>query len=191
MSTVKSKKLQVGTDATSSNNFTIAQPSSPNGTLEIGQGNADSYTKVGEFNANGYKPAQPVAFRAYSTTSQTGVSGGVSTKILFDTEEFDTGNNYASSKFTAPVNGYYHFTSATHMQGPNGAYDIQLWINGVRKVYFAVSYSNGTNVSPALSEMVYLNASDYVEIYGRSATATTFYGGASLTFFSGILISQA
>ena len=47
MSTVKSKKLQVGTDATATNNFTIYQPSTPDGTLRIGVGNADSPTEVG------------------------------------------------------------------------------------------------------------------------------------------------
>ena len=53
MSTVKSKKLQVGTDATSSNNFTIYQPAVPDGTLRIGVGNADSPTEVGRFDSNG------------------------------------------------------------------------------------------------------------------------------------------
>ena len=51
MSTVKSKKLQVGTDATSSNNFTIYQPSTPDGTLRIGVGNADSPTEVARFDS--------------------------------------------------------------------------------------------------------------------------------------------
>ena len=53
MSTVKSKKLQVGTDATSSNNFTIYQPATPDGTLRIGVGNADSPTEVARFDATG------------------------------------------------------------------------------------------------------------------------------------------
>lgn len=53
MSTVKSKKLQVGTDATASNNFTIYQPDTPDGTLRIGVGNADSPTEVAGFNATG------------------------------------------------------------------------------------------------------------------------------------------
>jgi len=53
MSTVKSKKLQVGTDASASNNFTIYQPASPDGTLRIGVGNADSPTEVGRFDSNG------------------------------------------------------------------------------------------------------------------------------------------
>tara|TARA_R110000868_G_scaffold410934_1_gene700984 strand:- start:45 stop:779 length:735 start_codon:yes stop_codon:yes gene_type:complete len=53
MSTVKSKNLQVGTDATASNNFTIYQPSTPDGTLRIGVGNADSPTEVAQFNSIG------------------------------------------------------------------------------------------------------------------------------------------
>jgi len=53
MSTVKSKKLQVGTDATASNNFTIYQPATPDGTLRIGVGNADSPTEVAQFNSTG------------------------------------------------------------------------------------------------------------------------------------------
>ena len=57
MSTVKSKKLQVGTDATASNNFTIYQPASPDGTLRIGVGNADSPTEVGRFDSNGIRMA--------------------------------------------------------------------------------------------------------------------------------------
>ena len=53
MSTVKSKKLQVGTDATSSNNFTIYQPATPDGTLRIGVGNADSPTEVMKLDGDG------------------------------------------------------------------------------------------------------------------------------------------
>ena len=53
MSTVKSKKLQVGTDASASNNFTIYQPATPDGTLRIGVGNADSPTEVARFTSSG------------------------------------------------------------------------------------------------------------------------------------------
>jgi hypothetical protein len=53
MSTVKSKKLQVGTDATSSNNFTIYQPATPDGTLRIGVGNADNPTEIAQFTSSG------------------------------------------------------------------------------------------------------------------------------------------
>ena len=57
MSTVKTKKIQLGTDATASNNFTLYQPATPDGTLRVGVGNADSPTEVGRFNSSGYVPA--------------------------------------------------------------------------------------------------------------------------------------
>jgi hypothetical protein len=78
MSTVKSKKLQVGTDATSTNNFTIYQPSTPDGTLRIGQGDADSPTEVARITSTGISSsgniiqvAQSTKTNTFSTTSQT------------------------------------------------------------------------------------------------------------------------
>ena len=53
MSTVKSKQYQIGTDASASNNFTIYQPSTPDGTLRIGQGTADNPTEVVKVDGSG------------------------------------------------------------------------------------------------------------------------------------------
>ena len=53
MSTVKSKNLQIGTDGTASNNFTIYQPGTPDGTLRVGNGNAGSATDVVTVNSSG------------------------------------------------------------------------------------------------------------------------------------------
>jgi hypothetical protein len=53
MSTVKSKKLQLGTDARATNNFTIYQPATPDGTLRVGQGNADNPTEVAKITSAG------------------------------------------------------------------------------------------------------------------------------------------
>ena len=53
MSTVKSKKIQLGTDARATNNFTIYQPATPDGTLRVGQGNADNPTEVAKITSAG------------------------------------------------------------------------------------------------------------------------------------------
>lgn len=53
MSTVKTKKVQLGTDATASNNFTIYQPATPDGTVRIGNGNADAVTDAVTINSSG------------------------------------------------------------------------------------------------------------------------------------------
>ena len=110
MSTVKSKKLQVGTDASASNNFTIYQPATPDGTLRIGVGNADNPTEVGQFNANGYKPAEPVVIMGYSTTNQT-IANGTVTKLQYNAIGYETtsSSNYNTStyEYTIPYNGIY------------------------------------------------------------------------------------
>lgn len=48
MSTIKSKFYQIGYDSTASNNFTMYQPATPDGTLRLGQGNAGSATDIVE-----------------------------------------------------------------------------------------------------------------------------------------------
>ena len=74
MSTIKSKKLQVGTDATSSNNFTIYQPASPDGTLRIGVGNADSPTEIAQFTSSGLNAsALTGTLPALDASSLTGI----------------------------------------------------------------------------------------------------------------------
>jgi hypothetical protein len=50
-----------------------------------------------------------VAFRAFQSTAQA-VAAVTFTKVLFQSEDFDAGNNFASSTFTAPSAGIYLFT---------------------------------------------------------------------------------
>lgn len=50
------------------------------------------------------------AFSAYAG-SVTSMSNNAYTKILFDTEEYDTNNNFASSRFTPTVAGYYQLST--------------------------------------------------------------------------------
>jgi hypothetical protein len=53
MSTVVSKNVQIGADGTASNNFTAYQPSTPDGTLRIGNGNSGSVTDAIVLNSSG------------------------------------------------------------------------------------------------------------------------------------------
>ena len=111
MSTVKSKNLQVGTDATASNNFTIYQPSTPDGTLRIGVGNADSPTEVARVNsdgladANGQKLSNTPIVVAKKTSSQV-PSNATWTKIELNTTDIDTDSAFDTStnyRFTVPT----------------------------------------------------------------------------------------
>lgn len=107
MSTVKSKKLQVGVDSTESNNFTIYQPSTPDGTLRIGVGNADSPTEVAQFTSSGITMAAGKTIPASALTGTlpaldgsalTGVASvgvGQTWQILTSSRALDT--NYTNS----------------------------------------------------------------------------------------------
>ena len=53
------------------------------------------------------KPKQP-AFQAHSGADQNNIAINTNTAIVFGTERFDVGANYASNTFTAPVTGKYY-----------------------------------------------------------------------------------
>ena len=173
--------------------MTIAiKPTATTATIEHNDSTILTVDSSGNITPSNQMYPKVPAFRVLKlTTDQTGVSANTNTKITFNTEDYDTGGDLdlTNNKFVAPIDGYYHFTASTHMQGPNGQYQLQLWRNGSLKAYGSIAYSSGTNVSPNLSHVVYLDADDYVEVYGRSSTATTFYSGSALTWWTGHLVS--
>jgi hypothetical protein len=131
------------------------------------------------------------AFSAYAGTGTT-VATSTFTKVLFDTEEFDTNNNYASSRFTPTVAGYYQisagFNSTSGTTGTNnviGIYKNGTWnkigSTAVGSTYFTIS------------NLVYLNGStDYVEIYLFQNSGTNFVTGTNITSnFAGVMVRSA
>ena len=195
MSTVKSKKLQVGTDATATNNFTIYQPATPDGTLRIGVGNADSPTEVGRFNANGYVATNAPTFRAYLSSDQS-ISNNVWTKVQLNVEDFDTNSNYdnvTNYRFTPTVAGYYQINFRTRFNGTSMTTQLSaLWKNGSINSYgntgrFATSGDIGVNGA----DIVYMNGTtDYLEVYGylTASSGHIFQAASYNTFFSATLV---
>ena len=190
MSTVKSKKLQVGTDATATNNFTIYQPATPDGTLRVGVGNSDSPTEVGRFTSAGYKPATAPMFRAYQSAAQT-ITANTWTKITYNTETFDLTSNFDTTnyRFQPSVAGYYMIGGGFYITSAIRA--IRIYKNGGGN-----SYINELNSSSGWGcygyDILYLNGStDYVELYGYIGTTANTSAASSITYFSAHLIQQA
>jgi hypothetical protein len=134
------------------------------------------------------------AFSAYLSSNQS-VTGGVYTKITLDTEEFDTNNNFASSRFTPTVAGYYQINGCI-APGTSSitACVAKIYKNG--SSYKAGSAVGGTSLTffgGSVSAVVYLNGStDYVELYGYvTATTPIFYSGIDTTYFNGCLLRGA
>ena len=82
--------------------------------LTVGKGTALGTTTSMTFDENGQilKPLQ-CYFNVRKSTDQSNISaGGSDIDVAFGTEVFDTGDNFASDTFTAPVTGkYFLYTS--------------------------------------------------------------------------------
>jgi hypothetical protein len=132
------------------------------------------------------------AFYAYQNSAQS-IPNVTWTKVLFQVEEFDTNSNFASSRFTPTVAGYYQLTSQLQYTT----------IAGGRNMF--VIYKNGaeyrhlqdmqTSYTIALigTSLVYANgSSDYFEIYIYTSTgAYTLDNSSAITYFSGCLVRAA
>lgn len=134
------------------------------------------------------------AFSAYLGTSQT-PTANVLTKILFDIEDFDTNNNFASSRFTPTVAGYYSFVCGVAPSASVSAGGVRFYKNGIGYMVGADFATNFNNANA--SAIIYCNGStDYIEIYGYVSTGS-FYGHAAdssyprYTYFQGSLVRGA
>lgn len=133
------------------------------------------------------------AFSAYQSSTQTGVSGSVWTKIAFNSENFDTNSNYDTSvyRFTPTVAGYYVLSAAVCNQTNNSTNGITMKIykNGSPFQQLASAVGNANNYAHVAGSMVvYANGTtDYFEIYCYNNDATSYYIGQ----FSGSLIRAA
>lgn len=135
------------------------------------------------------------AFMAWKSTTQ-GITADVYTKITFDTEDFDTNNNFASSTFTPTVAGYYQVNASVDIYPSSGSLSQAS----------AAIYKNGTNIkynqhylttiefNASASSVIYMNGTtDYLEVYARATgTSPQVWGHAlRVTTFSGSLVRAA
>jgi hypothetical protein len=130
-------------------------------------------------------------FSVYLNANQS-VSSSTYTKVAFDTEEFDTNNNFASNRFTPTVAGYYQINSGITFASIVTYAQILIYKNGT--IYkFVYSQSSANNYSQNISSIVYCNGTtDYIEIYGYViATTPRFNGGSDSTWFNGCLVRAA
>lgn len=133
------------------------------------------------------------AFSAYAGAA-TSLANGTWTKVAFNTEEFDTNNNFASNTFTPTVAGYYQLTSLVSFassQSTEAA--IQIYKNGGQ--FKTLQDMKMTNLySFGGSALVYANGTtDYFDVYvyqssGGSVNTST---GASYVYFQGFLARAA
>lgn len=163
----------------------------PNGNLNV----------VGSLTVGGKKAVNGPAFSAYAAATGQTITSGSQQKVLFQTEEFDTDNCYASSRFTPTVEGYYQLNAEVRLDGASGTGEMMLviWKNGAE--YKRGTNQSGTQIASSfwamtVSSLVYANGTgDYFEIYvqqgsGSSVTVTAV-GATNITWFNGAMVRGA
>lgn len=127
-------------------------------------------------------------FSASLGTNQS-ITSSVITKVTFDVENFDTNSNFASSRFTPTIAGYYLLTAGV---------DISTTANIVR--FLIQFFKNGSAFSTPqdfaaialrtnASQLMYLNGTtDYVEVYAYVGGTTPVLTAGQTTSFSGYLV---
>ena len=132
------------------------------------------------------------AFSAYASTS-TSISAGTRTKITFATEYFDTNNNFASSRFTPTVAGYYQVNlSLQESNGTSTILQAELYKNGASYAVGGYIGTAGTYYIAGVSVLVYMNGTtDYLEGYCYSSASTSVGSTANSNWFCGSLIRAA
>lgn len=133
------------------------------------------------------------AFSAENSANQS-VAATTYTKLNADTERFDTNSNFASSRFTPTVAGYYQINANAVMNSSitTGLFQIVVYKNGSQYApgIAIPSSSTGTAANTGLSTIVYLNGStDYVEVYAYQTSAAA--KDVQLRDFSGCLVRAA
>ena len=128
-------------------------------------------------------------FLAIKTSNQT-INTSTTTLLTWDTERYDTGNNFASNAYTVPSDGYYYLYAkiTINVTPPAGRFGISIMSGSTTLADCqngsagAAYNSMGTNIIVALS------AGDVIDVDCRQTTGETeaVYGGSwNTTVFGG------
>jgi hypothetical protein len=129
------------------------------------------------------------AFSAYTTTTQA-LTGAVTTKVNFGGEVFDTNSNFASSRFTPTVAGYYQLTTALVYNAATFT-DLYIYKNGSVYQQIFGNYSSSTYYGSGTG-LIYLNGTtDYAEIYVYSSSSLSITSSQQNCWFSGAMVRSA
>ena len=127
------------------------------------------------------------AFRAYATTT-TSILSQTHTQVALSAVH-DTNSNFASSRFTPTVAGYYLISGQIFTTTPNTGLLASIAKNDAQYAYG--SQVSASSLRSNVSDIVYLNGTDdFVALHAYSGGATIIQdsSGGIDTYFSGCLI---
>jgi hypothetical protein len=143
------------------------------------------------------RPLQPCFLVTGNGSDQTNATGdGTVVTVVYGTESYDVGSNFASNTFTAPVTGKYLLVVNTKLGNlGTGHTTLRVSIVTTARTYFQifdVASSPFTGMPFSIHVLADMSASDtaivQVNVSGSTKTVT-IVGAATQSFFSGTLIN--
>lgn len=184
-------QVKIQGNASGTGQFTIAAPNSNNNQTLTLPDNTGTILTTGTAGV----PVNGPAFSAYNSNSQSFSSANTYTKVVFNTEEFDTGSCFDSTtnyRFTPTVAGYYQINAGVSSNTAATYMTCAVYKNGT--IYKrGANYSTSTaSPNAAVSALVYLNGStDYVEIFAISSVTFSTFQGIDTVYFQGAMVRSA
>jgi len=168
------------------------------GTMTLAGPSTNSNQTITIPDATGTMMLNGPAFSAYTNSTIQSISVATFTKITFAVEEFDTNNNFASSRFTPTVAGYYQVSGMSAFGGysSTGLSLPSIYKNGSRfKDGGACPFDASDGQYANVSCLIYLNGStDYIELYVFQRSLSTRdlnVGDAARVYFTAAMIRSA
>jgi len=131
----------------------------------------------------------PYKFKVYRNAAANAGTAPTYAKVVFDTELYDTNNNFATGTYTAPVTGFYEFSWVVGLAATAGNGVTALYLNGALHAWGnEVSAGGGSGCTIQMQ----LTATNTVDIYAVVAsTAALNVGSAPIkTWFCGRLLCR-
>jgi hypothetical protein len=151
-----------------------------------------SVVQVGNLSATPASTACAKATRS-SNSSVAFTTANVAQKIPLDSIIFDTSGAYnvANTRFQAPVAGYYQVEGAAwiNIGSTAGMGQILLYVNGASSTCTAGVYGSSTGVIPSVSDVIKLNAGDYVELWASGPTGASYQYNVNVNYLSVALLT--
>jgi len=124
--------------------------------------------------------------RAYRATTNQAIANNIFTQVQLNAETYDGLDEFDSTtnfRFTAKKAGYYAVSAAIRLSASvDQQYLIAaIWKNGATYSNAAVITSGTSDPSAVISDIIYLDVNDYLELYAYHTCGT----GISILYGSG------
>ena len=158
-------------------------------------------TIPGQLFINGAQTTNGPAFSAYAAAVLQTIPNNAQTKVLFQTEEFDTDNCYTNSRFTPTAAGYYQLNAEVRLDGTSGTGEMMIILYKNGSEYKRGTNQSGTQIASnfwamQVSSVAYANGlGDYFEIYVQQGSGgdrtVTAVNNTAITWFNGCMVRGA